>query len=295
MTTRRDITFKSRGTDCAAWLYEPADAEPGPLIVMAHGLGAIREMGLDAFAQRFTDAGYRCLVFDYRHFGASGGSPRQLLSIDHQRQDWHAALDFAATLPDITGIIAWGTSFSGGHVTKVSSQRSDVAAVIAQCPFTDGLASIRATPPLTLLKLTVLGLLDLLLSLLGRGPRLVATAGKPGDLALMTAEDVVPGYLGLVPDDVEFTNAVAARFALAVGLDRPGTAAKRISAPALFGLCRTDSVAPFEASRKHLSKTPNGRVIEYDEGHFDIYVAPAFEQVVADQLAFLREVAPVGA
>ncbi|MGX9145996.1 hypothetical protein [Mesorhizobium sp. 128a] len=48
---------------------------------MAHGLGGIKEMRLDAFAERFSDAGYACLVFDYRNFGASEGAPRQLLDI----------------------------------------------------------------------------------------------------------------------------------------------------------------------------------------------------------------------
>ena len=50
-----------------------------PMPVMAHGLGGVRQMRLDAFAERFSSAGYRCLVFDYRHFGASAGEPRQLL------------------------------------------------------------------------------------------------------------------------------------------------------------------------------------------------------------------------
>lgn len=49
------------------------------MLVMAHGLGGVRQMRLDAFAERFSSAGYRCLVFDYRHFGASAGEPRQLL------------------------------------------------------------------------------------------------------------------------------------------------------------------------------------------------------------------------
>ncbi len=45
------------------------------MLVMAHGLGGVRQMRLDAFAERFSSAGYRCLVFDYRHFGASAGGP----------------------------------------------------------------------------------------------------------------------------------------------------------------------------------------------------------------------------
>ncbi|MGI5132359.1 hypothetical protein ACQEVB_36525 [Pseudonocardia sp. CA-107938] len=45
---------------------------------MAHGLGGIRQMRLDAYAERFAAAGYACLVSDYRHFGARAmpSSPR---------------------------------------------------------------------------------------------------------------------------------------------------------------------------------------------------------------------------
>ncbi|MFZ2240054.1 MAG: alpha/beta hydrolase, partial [Gordonia amarae] len=70
---RSDVEFASGGVPCRAWLYEPDTGNRPPIIVMAHGLGAVREMRLDAFAERFADAGYACLVFDYRHFGSSAG------------------------------------------------------------------------------------------------------------------------------------------------------------------------------------------------------------------------------
>lgn len=83
---------------------------------MAHGLGATRTMRLAAFARRFVEAGYAALVFDYRHFGDSGGEPRQLLDIGRQLDDWQAAVRFARTLDDIdpTKVILWGSSFGGG-------------------------------------------------------------------------------------------------------------------------------------------------------------------------------------
>jgi len=49
--------------------------------VLAHGFGGVREARLDAFAERFGDAGLAALVFDYRYFGASTGEPRQLIDI----------------------------------------------------------------------------------------------------------------------------------------------------------------------------------------------------------------------
>lgn len=94
-TTRTDIVFSSGADECAGWLYTPdrsATDGPAPIIVMAHGLGGVKEERLDAFAERFTAQGYACLVFDYRYFGASGGQPRQLLDVKAQLADWKAAV-----------------------------------------------------------------------------------------------------------------------------------------------------------------------------------------------------------
>src|SRR5688572_11896313 len=100
---RRELHFPS-GTDrCHAWLYLPSDADgaPPPVLVMAHGLGAVKALRLGAFAERFQAEGYACLVFDYRNFGESEGEPRELLSIRRQREDWRAAVAFARTLPEV--------------------------------------------------------------------------------------------------------------------------------------------------------------------------------------------------
>ncbi len=61
--TRSDVTFSSGDADCAAWLYSPTGkrAATVPIIVMAHGVGGVKEQRLDAFAERFASAGYACL------------------------------------------------------------------------------------------------------------------------------------------------------------------------------------------------------------------------------------------
>src|SRR5271157_1114103 len=98
---RRDVYFPSGSDRCHAWLYLPTPSElgdPPPVLVMAHGLGGVKTLRLGAFAERFHAAGYACLVFDYRHFGDSGGEPRELLSIRRQREDWQAAVAFTRSL-----------------------------------------------------------------------------------------------------------------------------------------------------------------------------------------------------
>jgi hypothetical protein len=53
---------------------------------MGHGFAGTRDVALPFFAQRFAASGLAALVIDYRHFGASGGAPRQLIDPWEQPQ-----------------------------------------------------------------------------------------------------------------------------------------------------------------------------------------------------------------
>jgi len=290
MSQRLDVSFPSGDARCAAWLYLPEQPKPHPVIVMAHGLGGIREMRLDAFAERFCEAGYACLVFDYRNFGASQGEPRQLLDIKSQQEDWRSAVAYARTREDLDAakVVLWGTSFSGGHVIYTAAADAKIAAVIAQCPFTDGLASLLKVDLLTSLKLTARGVADVACSLIGAGPVTVKLAGPKWSASLMTAPDAEPGYLGLVPAKYPFKNYVAARFALAIGLYRPGQKTPKLRCPILFCICETDSVAPTGPTLRHAKRAPDAEIHMCKEGHFDIYVGEAFEHVIQKQISFLK-------
>jgi dienelactone hydrolase len=294
--SRVDVRFASGPGWCAGWWYEPeAASAPGPVIVMAPGLGAVKEMRLDAYAERFAAEGYRVLVFDYRHFGGSDGEPRELLDIPRQLDDWAAALHHVRSMPQVDArrIVLWGTSFSGGHVIEVASRDGDVAAVVSQCPFTDGFASLRTLGIRSLLKVTVLALRDALRAARGRPPVRVALVGARGDAALMTAPDAKPGYEALMPPGPHPPGLVAARVGLRIPLYYPGRAAALLACPVLFCVASKDSVAPALSTLWHVRKARHGRIKRYPTGHFDLYLDPWFEQVVADQIDFLRRVLPM--
>ena len=290
---RTDTAFTSGEETCAAWWYHPEAPGPHATIVMAHGLGGVRQMRLDAFAERFVEAGYACLVFDYRHFGASGGSPRQILDIRRQLEDWRAAIAHVRTLAEVDAdrIVVWGTSFGGGHAIVTGADDPEVAAVIAQCPFTDGLASTVATPTAISLRLTALGVLDRAGSVIGRAPVTVPSYGDPGEVALMSSPDSRPGMEALMPED-PVRNDIAARFALDIVRHFPGRRSPDLACPTLFVVCESDAVAPAGATQRHAARAPQGEVVTFPVGHFDIYVGEAFETNVAAQLDFLARHVP---
>ncbi len=292
---RREIAFGSGSATCRAWLYRPDDGLPSagtrPCVVMAHGFGATRDASLAPYAERFAAAGLCVLLFDYRHFGASDGEPRQLLSVRRQLEDYASAIAFARAIDgvDPARVAVWGTSFAGGHALVTAARVPGVAAAVCQCPMMDGLAAVKRildyAGPVQLLRLTAHGLWDALLALFGRA-HYVPTVGQPGELAVMTSADAEAGYRALAPPGFRFE--VAARIALTVGLYRPVRHAATAGCPVLVQICEQDSVAPAAAAEETVRRL--GRRAElrrYPIGHFEPYFGVHFERSVGDQVEFL--------
>ncbi len=293
-----DHPFRVAGTECAAWLYRPAVAGPTPCVVLAHGFGMTRACRLAAWAERFADAGLAALVFDYRGFGDSAGEPRQVLDLAAQRTDWRAAVEHTRATGGIDPerVALWGTSFSGGHVLAVAAGDPRLAAVVAQVPFVDGVATLRGSrrsrPGAARLRHTarLLGdaLRDEVRGRLGRPPVLVPVAGEVGSGAVIAGPGAGDAITRLVPAGVRWRNEVAARVALRVPFDRPGRHAARIGCPLLVAVCEHDSVTPSGPARAVAVAAPRGELVTHPFAHFEAYVGAGFEAFCADEVEFLR-------
>ena len=286
---KESLQFQSGGKQCSATLYRPPAVERPPVVVMAHGFGGTQDARLPAYAEYFCGLGIAALTFDYRHFGLSQGEPRQLLDIREQLEDWRAAIAFARRLPQVDGnrVAIWGTSFSGGHVLTIAAEDAGLRAVVAQVPFTDGLAHLE--PSLHSVRLAMRGLLDKGKSLLGLAPETIGVVGPPGSMAAMTTPDAEPGYLRLVDGLPDWSNEVAARIALELPLYRPIKQVKRIKAPVLYVIATQDVVTPVKPALEACRLTPRHEMITFEGGHFDPYVAPVFDTVAQPQGVFLSK------
>lgn len=279
------------GETLDAWIYLPDGPGPHPTVVMAHGIGGIKAAGLAPFAERFADAGYLAVVFDYRHWGASSGHPRQLLSITRQRQDYRTVLAWARShhAADPARVFVWGTSFAGMHIVELAASEDGLAGAIAQVPLVDGPAALTRVNPLRGLRLTLAGASDLLGAATGRPPRYLPISVAPGEFGLIATEDAMRGYHRLLPEEGEWPNVVTARSVLEFAIRRPVRRARRARCPLLMVVGEHDTMAPTRPALAVATRAPKGELYRSRGGHYDVYAGGIdHENTVQVELDFLR-------
>ncbi len=277
---REDVTFPSHGERCAGWLWRGQSGTPGPTIVLGHGFSATKEARLDAYGDHFAEAGYSALAFDYRHFGASSGEPRELLDIGMQLEDWGAAIAYARSLPetDPDRIVLWGTSFAGGHVLAAAAGDRRVAAVISQAPHVDGPATMKAMKPWIAAGAVAIGWADRIKARLGGAPIYVPRKGG----------DTREGLGRLYPPGHQQRPQVSARVFSHIPRYSPGSRAADIACPLLVQVTEHDAITPPGPALEAAANAPLGEAKSYPLSHFEIYLGAPFERAVADQLEFLE-------
>jgi len=291
--SRKDVTFKVKGTSISAWLYIPEDlSAPVPCIIMGHGFGGTKDMIMESYALRYQEAGFAVLAFDYRYFGESEGEPRQLMWIPYQLEDYAAAIEYARGLKEINParIALWGTSASGGYGIAIAAKDKNIACVIAQCPGLDSQASremfLKKLGIGHILRLFVHGQRDMIRFRFGLSPHKIPIVGKPGSMAFFPISDAYDGYSKLASEN--FINEICARIILRSHRFKPVEHLQNVQCPILIQICDHDSLAPISTeTAKELEKY--AEVKHYPIGHFDIYTGDNFEKSVSDQLEFFRK------
>ncbi|BAE60557.1 unnamed protein product [Aspergillus oryzae] len=271
---------------------------PPPVIIMGHGFGAVKAGGLFPFAERFAEAGYAAVMFDYLFFGESDGLPRNLLSISRELQDFRDVIAWVRRQTDkwdINRVIAWGASFGGMHVTTLMAEDHDLLAGIMQGPCVDGLAASRQVPVYKTLRLLPLSLFDWMLSLFSSKAIYIPLVGdgKHGSsLAMMSGSEAMAGWKRLTTDlGADFVNKVTARTILTIPFSRPIKKVHRSRKPLLVVVTTWDNEAPLHKAKQAVRLAPLGEGFRVPGGHFDLYAGGvAFEDNIRRQLQFLQKV-----
>lgn len=293
---RGEIELRSNGEACAAWLYRPTTSvDRVPIVILAHGFGMVKEAGLDRYAERFAAAGFAALVFDYRHFGASGGSPRELLDVDRQLDDWRAAMACARSLegvdPDLVAL--WGTSFSGGHVVRLATEDPRIRTVVSQVPFS-GTGERRGPPrPAFMARLIWAALRDELAGRLGRGPAYLPITAPEGEPCLFERSGGRDPLAELFASEEHRREHWQNRFTPRVILRLPGykpfERVEGLRRPWMLCLADRDEITPADRAAERAAPSEGLVLRRYPTDHFGIYAGEWFERAIAEQVEFLRE------
>jgi pimeloyl-ACP methyl ester carboxylesterase len=174
----------------------------------------------------------------------------------------------------------------------MAAEDQSLCACIVQAPHVDGIASMAMIPRAVLPRLVVAGIRDILGSLIGRKPYTIPIVAPHGAVGALTAPDAEAGYRAMVPPGVDWADQVGARVALTTPMFSPGRKVQRIKCPVLVCIADQDATVPPAAAQKMAERLSNAEVKHYPFGHFEICIGEAFEQVVADQVAFLRRTMP---
>lgn len=281
--------FVSRGIRCDGDLYLPENVKKPPVIIMAHGLSAVKAFRLSAFAERFVEKGMAAFLFDYRTFGQSDGEPRHLVNPFHHVQDWLAAIAHVRNLPEVDPkrIALWGTSFSGGHVILAAAKDAGIKAVVSQVPFVSGFSSIRMRSISDIILATVYGMTDYIKTAFLLPPHYSPAIAQPGTFAAMNSEESYPGFRSIIPEGSKWENKMTSRAFILMAFYYPVYYAKKVKAPVLLIGGKNDSLVPFSVVKKTAERLPNCEFVALETNHFEPYTGARFEQSIKIQIDFL--------
>jgi uncharacterized protein len=292
---KQAVTFYSEGYKLSGDLYHPEDLRPTDRragIVLCHGYTGVKDLYLPDNARVLNEAGYIVLAFDYKGWGASEG-PKSRLAPYGRVSDVQAALTFLSLQPHVDAgrLGIYGTSYGGATVVWVGAIDTRVKCIVS-----------------------VVGI--------GHGARWMRSVRRPDewhDLLKLAKTDrerrVVDGKSAIVdrsqillPDRQSAELAAAARRANPAAVNElplefiddtlsfhPEWVVDKIAPrPILFITTDDDRLVPPEESEVLFAKAgePKKLVTLRGFGHYEVYVEPAFSQVMTETKAWFGQHLP---
>ena len=292
---KRPITFYSEGFKLQGDLYLPDGIPAGDQrsgIVLCHGYTGVKDLYLPDNARVLNEAGYVVLAFDYKGWGQSEGPPSRLAPYSRVA-DVQAALTFLGLQPEVDedrlGI--YGTSYGGATVVWTGAVDNRVKCIVSTVGVGDG----------------------------RRWMRSVRRPDEWHDLLQRSKADrekrVIDGKSAFVErSEILLADRQSAELAAAARRNNPAAintlpmeyvdetlefnaewvVNKIAPRPILFITTDDDRLVPPEESQALYARAgePKRLVTLKGFGHYEVYVEPAFSQVMSETLAWFRKYLP---
>jgi dienelactone hydrolase len=259
---------------------------------MGHGFSLTRHDGLSGYAEALAEAGAAVLVFDYRHFGDSGGEPRQRFRAAAQLEDFRNAVAYARGLDEVdpARMLVWGYSFAGGTAVNAAAADPGIAGAILLCPFLAGLprviAATRASPGGV-----VWTFRRAFRDQLGHHNVIPVTA-QPGSHGAMNFPGEADGFATAVTGGSPWRNEISPGIFAVVAFHRPGAKARTVHCPVWVGLGERDISVSAKAIERFAQRAPAAELHRYDVDHFEPLYGDWQARIAADQADWFHRTYP---
>ena len=295
---KRAIEFYSEGLKLCGDVYVPDGLNAGETrsaVLLCHGYTGVKDLYLPDNARVLNEAGYVVMNFDYKGWGDSEGS-RSRLAPHSRVADVQAAMTFLGLQPEVNAdsIGIYGTSYGGATVSWVGAIDPRAKCIVSVVGIGHGarwMSRVRR--------------MDEWFDLLER------SKADREQRALTGKSETVERAEILLPDRQSAELAAAARRnnPAAVGtipleyVDdtigfNPEWIVGQISPrPILFITSDDDRLVPQEESEQLYAHAgePKKLVVLKGVGHYEVYVEPAFSQVMNETIAWYQKYLPAKA
>jgi len=127
----------------------PEGTRPHPAVIVGGPMTSVKEQVTGAYARALSERGFAALALDHRHYGESGGQPRQYEHHAHKITDLRAGVEALASHPaiDADRIGAVGVCLGAGYVLRLSVDCPRIKVVGAVAGYYRDPAEMRARDP----------------------------------------------------------------------------------------------------------------------------------------------------
>ena len=292
---KRSIAFYSEGCKLAGDLYVPDNVATGERragVVLCHGYTGVKDLYLPDNARVLNEAGYVVLTFDYKGWGASEGA-RSRLAPFSRVADVQAAMTFLGLQPEVDPgrLGLYGTSYGGATVVWAGALDQRARCIVS-----------------------VVGV--------GHGQRWMRSVRRPDEWRDMLDRSradrekrVLDGQSEFVErSEVLLADRQSAELAAAARRNNPDAintlpleyidetlsfhaewvVDKIAPRPVLFITTDDDRLVPPEESEALYARAgePKRLVTLEGFGHYEVYVEPAFSQVMAETVTWFKQHMP---
>lgn len=292
---KEPISFYSEGHKLDGDLYLPDGLGTGDIragIVLCHGYTGVKDLYLPDNARVLVDAGYIVLTFDYKGWGRSEGA-RDRLAPYSRVADVQAAMTFLGAQPqvDAASIGIYGTSYGGATVVWTAAVDQRVKCVVSVVGVGHGARWMRSVRHP-----------DEWFDMLDRSEKDRIARTLSGESERADRSEI------LLPDRQSAELAAAARkknpnaintlpleyIDETLQFHAEWVVDKIAPRPVLFITTDNDRLVPPEESVAMYEKAgePKKLVMLKGHGHYEVYVEPAFSEVMDETLAWYRQYLP---